>query len=527
MTDVGWNKNGLAQQYDIVVPGTFLTPGGFATMGFASPAALGVKLAAPDRQVVVLIGDGGFGQNPSVLATARRERIPVVWVVMNNNAFGTIAGLEKANYDTTYGTVFNVEGGDDMWIDYAAVAQAYGIEGKRVESAEVRSGPRRGAVRKRAVPHRRANAQHPDAYLGPLEHPRHLQPGGCQGPRHYRIGGALTKFVKGHASTDLGRHRGTQVLARLPRGRPPEPSAQIYVAARAGYDYVGLRDYMGLPSEPHLDLTHDARLMPTAVRRWTRPASRSGTSSSRACWTTSTTTPPLPSTSAPRSARASCSSSVDDDPARQVDGLARVAELAGRYGLRVVAEFVPLSSVKTLDKLAELVRGRSTQPGNPDRCVPLAALGCSTGRGGGAAREWLPMLHLCDLPSEAPADLEELRIEVRERRLYVGEGDAAIPELMRRLPDDIVLAIEQPHLERLRVLGATEYATRCLRHARAVIDADVVFPTSLRPQPADSPPTHVRFKGEGRCSRASSQSPTCWGLSATASPRRSPHPSRR
>ena len=55
---------------------------------------------------------------------------------MNNNAFGTIAGLEKANYDTTYGTVFNVEGGDDMWIDYAAVAQAYGIEGKRVESAD-------------------------------------------------------------------------------------------------------------------------------------------------------------------------------------------------------------------------------------------------------------------------------------------------------------------------------------------------------------------------------------------------------
>ena len=72
VTDVGWNKNGLAQQYDIVVPGTFLTPGGFATMGFGSPAALGVKLAAPDRQVVALIGDGGFGQNPSVLATARR-----------------------------------------------------------------------------------------------------------------------------------------------------------------------------------------------------------------------------------------------------------------------------------------------------------------------------------------------------------------------------------------------------------------------------------------------------------------------
>jgi len=135
VTDVGWNKNGLAQQYDIVVPGTFVTPGGFATMGFGSPAALGVKLAAPGRPVIALIGDGGFGQNPAVLATARREQIPVIWVVMNNNAFGTIAGLEKANYGTTYGTTFEVEGGDDMWIDYSGIARAYGIKSKRVESA--------------------------------------------------------------------------------------------------------------------------------------------------------------------------------------------------------------------------------------------------------------------------------------------------------------------------------------------------------------------------------------------------------
>ena len=136
VTDVGWNKNGLAQQYDIVVPGTFVTPGGFATMGFGSPAALGVKLAAPERPVIALIGDGGFGQNPAVLATARREQIPVIWVVMNNNAFGTIAGLEKANFGTTYGTTFSVDDGDDMWIDYSEIARAYGIKAKRVESAE-------------------------------------------------------------------------------------------------------------------------------------------------------------------------------------------------------------------------------------------------------------------------------------------------------------------------------------------------------------------------------------------------------
>lgn len=133
-TDVGWNKNGVGQQFDILTPGTFLTPGGFATMGFGAPAAVGAKIAHPDRVVVSLVGDGGFGQNPAVLATAREESVPVVWVVMNNNAFGTIAGLEKAAFDTTYGTVFGSDD-DPMYTDYAKIAEAYGVTGIRVESA--------------------------------------------------------------------------------------------------------------------------------------------------------------------------------------------------------------------------------------------------------------------------------------------------------------------------------------------------------------------------------------------------------
>ncbi|MET1016981.1 MAG: thiamine pyrophosphate-dependent enzyme, partial [Leifsonia flava] len=133
-TDVGWNKNGVGQQFDILTPGTFLTPGGFATMGFGAPAAVGAKIARPDRVVVSLVGDGGFGQNPAVLATAREENVPVVWVVMNNNAFGTIAGLEKAAFDTTYGTVFGTAD-DPMYTNFAAIAEAYGVTGIKVETA--------------------------------------------------------------------------------------------------------------------------------------------------------------------------------------------------------------------------------------------------------------------------------------------------------------------------------------------------------------------------------------------------------
>ena len=134
-TDVGWNKNGVGQQFPIYTPGSILTPGGYATMGFGAPAAIGAKLACPDRVVVALVGDGGFGQNPSVLATAVEMGVPVVWVVMNNGAYGTIAGLQKAHYGTTIGCLFQKDG-EPYSPDFAAIARAYGAEGERVTSAD-------------------------------------------------------------------------------------------------------------------------------------------------------------------------------------------------------------------------------------------------------------------------------------------------------------------------------------------------------------------------------------------------------
>lgn len=133
-TDVGWNKNGVAQRFPIYEAGTVLTPGGFATMGFGSPAAVGVKVAKPDRVVVSLVGDGGFGQNPAVLATAAEENIGVIWVIMNNSSYGVIAGLEKAHFDTTFGTIFYKDG-KPYTPDFAAMARSFGVEGIKIESA--------------------------------------------------------------------------------------------------------------------------------------------------------------------------------------------------------------------------------------------------------------------------------------------------------------------------------------------------------------------------------------------------------
>jgi acetolactate synthase-1/2/3 large subunit len=135
VTDVGWNKNGVGQQFPITVPGTFVTPSGLATMGFGPAAALGVKTAQPDRHAIALIGDGGFSANPSVIATAMEADLPVIWVVMDNSAFGTIAGLEEMHYGTTFGCVFECDG-QPYRVDYAAMARSFGADGVLIESAD-------------------------------------------------------------------------------------------------------------------------------------------------------------------------------------------------------------------------------------------------------------------------------------------------------------------------------------------------------------------------------------------------------
>ncbi len=135
VTDVGWNKNGVGQQFPITVPGTFVTPSGLATMGFGPAAVLGVKVAHPDRHAIALVGDGGFSANPSVIATAMEAGLNVVWVVMDNSAFGTIAGLEQMHYGTSFGCLFECDG-KPYRVDYAAMSRSFGAEGTLIESAE-------------------------------------------------------------------------------------------------------------------------------------------------------------------------------------------------------------------------------------------------------------------------------------------------------------------------------------------------------------------------------------------------------
>jgi acetolactate synthase-1/2/3 large subunit len=136
VTDVGWNKNGVAQCYELPGEGRFITPGGASTMGFGPAAAVGVQLARPDRTVVALIGDGGMGAQLTAVPMAVEQGAPVLFVVMNNRSHGTISDLQAAHFGRSYGCDFAGPDGEPYSPDFAAFGRACGADGYRVDSAD-------------------------------------------------------------------------------------------------------------------------------------------------------------------------------------------------------------------------------------------------------------------------------------------------------------------------------------------------------------------------------------------------------
>ncbi|BBH70235.1 acetolactate synthase, large subunit, biosynthetic type [Actinoplanes sp. OR16] len=135
VTDVGWNKNGVAQCYELPADGRFITPGGASTMGFGPAAAVGVQIAQPDRTVIALIGDGGMSAQLPALPMAVEQGAPVVFVVMNNRSHGTISDLQSANFGRSYGCDFTAPDGSAYSPDFAALGRACGADGYAVTSA--------------------------------------------------------------------------------------------------------------------------------------------------------------------------------------------------------------------------------------------------------------------------------------------------------------------------------------------------------------------------------------------------------
>jgi len=136
VTDVGWNKNGAGQQLVATLPQSFLTSGGLATMGYAPAAAIGAKIAAPDRPVMALVGDGGFLSVVGAVTTAVELGIPVVWVIFNNFCFSTIRTVGTTYFNNSYGTEFRTPDGEPYNPDFVMLANAFGIDAACVDEPD-------------------------------------------------------------------------------------------------------------------------------------------------------------------------------------------------------------------------------------------------------------------------------------------------------------------------------------------------------------------------------------------------------
>ncbi|MCL4250350.1 MAG: thiamine pyrophosphate-binding protein [Anaerolineae bacterium] len=116
---------------------TYLSAGGFSTMGWAYPAALGAKLARPDVPVVALVGDGDFLMTIQELATAVQYNIPAVAIVFNNQGWQAIRDLQRIAFEDSadFATMFEAEG-QPVTPNLAEIARGFGAHGVRVERAE-------------------------------------------------------------------------------------------------------------------------------------------------------------------------------------------------------------------------------------------------------------------------------------------------------------------------------------------------------------------------------------------------------
>ena len=131
VTDVGQHQMWTAQYYPYQNERQLVTSGGLGTMGFGIPAAIGAKIANPDKEVVLFVGDGGFQMTNQELAILNIYKVPIKVIMLNNHSLGMVRQWQESFYEgRTSESVF------DTLPDFQLMAQAYGIKNYKFDNPE-------------------------------------------------------------------------------------------------------------------------------------------------------------------------------------------------------------------------------------------------------------------------------------------------------------------------------------------------------------------------------------------------------
>jgi sugar phosphate isomerase/epimerase len=245
---------------------------------------------------------------------------------------------------------------------------------------------------------------------------------------------------------------------------PPE---MVRVAARTGYRAVGLRLIAVNKESPGYPLMDDAVMM-----RETRVAlADTGLRVSDIELiqikpeTDVAALEPFIAAGAALGARHILTAPYDSDHARLSDRLGAIANLAENYGLSALMEFFPWTTVPDLATVAKIVAAASS----PNVGILVDTLhfdrsGSSLDQLKLIPPEWLPMMHLCDAPSEKPTTVEGLLHTARAERLPPGEGGIDIAAILTRMPDHTQITLEVP-MQRLTGLEGPEAVARRVHDA--------------------------------------------------------------
>ena len=251
---------------------------------------------------------------------------------------------------------------------------------------------------------------------------------------------------------------------------PPELAE---IAAETGYDYFSMRQiYMGLPEEPNFDLSKNKKLLletkavmaNTGIRLLDIELARI------VCEIDPAKYEPAFATAAELGGKGVISSIWTENRDIYLSRFTQVCNLAAQYGLTVELEYVPVSAVKDLAGVVEVLNQVNRQNAGilvdihhfqraGDNPEDLASL----------PRKWFHMVHLCDVKAEIPTNLDEMKRIMREDRDYPGEGGVDIKSILANIPQ-VPYSIELPKISFSDKYGYKEHARKCLDSSKKYLD---------------------------------------------------------